>query len=265
MKPRWRKVIHDLLDNKGRTLLVVLSIAVGVFSIGVIAGAYQIIANDMSVSYSANRPANVELRMTDFDEEILEMIHNQRGVEDAEGRRVFNIRVRAPGTEKWTTLDMIAFEDFEENGINLLIPIAGQPKPEKREVLLEQDVLEHIDSGMGELLEFQLPDGSTKTLPVVGIVQDTAASAGDFLASPSAYISMDTLELLRKYRVQLPQQVKSLEALDELKRVRERADELEVTRVRYARTWNLPWTKIADALGVDATSLRLRMRSHDIY
>jgi putative ABC transport system permease protein len=200
MKPRWRKVFHDLLDNKGRTLLVVLSIAVGVFSIGVIAGAYQIIANDMSASYSANRPANIELRMTDFNEETLEMIHNQRGVEDAEGRRVFNIRVRTPGTEKWTTLDMIAFEDFEENAINLLTPIEGQTKPEKREVLLEQSVLEHIDTGMGELLEFQLPDGSTKTLPVLGIVQDTAASAGDFLASPSAYINMDTLEFLGQPR-----------------------------------------------------------------
>src|SRR5215210_998505 len=196
MRPRWRKVLHDLIDNKGRTLLVVFSIAVGVFSIGVIAGAYQIISNDMSASYSANNPANVELRMTDFGEDTLEMIHNQRGVEDAEGRRIFNMRVRVPGTEKWTTLDMIAFEEFEKNAINLLAPIEGQTLPGKREVLLEQDVLQHIDTGTGQLLEFQLPDGSTKTLPVVGIVQDTAASAGDFLASPSAYVTMDTLQTL---------------------------------------------------------------------
>src|SRR5688500_20253883 len=135
MKPRWRKVLHDLWDNKARTLLVVLSIAVGVFSIGVIAGAYQIISNDMSVSYSANKPANVELRMTDFDEDTLEMIQNQRGVEETEGRRVFNIRVRVPGTEKWTTLDMITFDDFENNKINLLNPVAGQKMPEKTEVL----------------------------------------------------------------------------------------------------------------------------------
>ena len=257
MKPRWRKVIHDLLDNKGRTLLVVLSIAVGVFSIGVIAGAYQIIANDMSVSYSANRPANVELRMTDFDEEILEMIHNQRGVEDAEGRRVFNIRVRAPGTEKWTTLDMIAFEDFEENGINLLIPIAGQPKPEKREVLLEQDVLEHIDSGMGELLEFQLPDGSTKTLPVVGIVQDTAASAGDFLASPSAYISMDTLEFLGQPRLFNRALVVVSENGDDIFHVRDMGAQLKdrlekngslVIRLRFSETHEHPLADTVNAI-----------------
>ena len=125
MKPRWRKVLHDLFDNKGRTLLVVFSIAVGVFSIGVIAGAYQIISNDMSASYSANMPANVELRMANFNDDVLTSIHNQRGVEDAEGRRVFNIRVRVPGTEKWTTLDIVAFESFEKNAINLLTPVEG--------------------------------------------------------------------------------------------------------------------------------------------
>ncbi len=201
MKPRWRKVFHDLVDNWGRTLLVVLSIAVGVFSIGVIAGAYQIISNDMSASYAANRPANIEMRMTNFDDDVLASIHNQRYIEDAEARRVFNIRVRVPGTQKWTTLDMIAFEDFEQNEINLLTPVAGDPLPDKREVLLEQDALQDLDVSVGGLLEFQLPDGSTRNLPVTGIVQDTAAGAGDFLASPYAYITMDTLQYLGEPRL----------------------------------------------------------------
>lgn len=196
MKPRWRKVFHDLIDNKGRTLLVVFSIAVGVFSIGVISGAYQIISNDMSVSYSAKRPANIELRMSNFDEDVLASIRNQREVEDAVARRVFNIRVRVPGSEKWTTLDMTALNDFQENSINLLSQVDGKMVPNKREVLLESDALQRLDVGVGGILEFQLPDGSSKTLPVVGIVQDTASSAGDFLASPSAYITTDTLQYL---------------------------------------------------------------------
>jgi putative ABC transport system permease protein len=257
MKPRWRKVFHDLLDNKARTLLVVFSIAVGVFSIGVIAGAHQIISHDMSISYSANKPANVELRMTDFNEEILEMVHNQRGVEDAEGRRVFNMRVRVPGTEKWTTLDMIAFEDFQKNAINLLIPIEGQPMPKKRQVLLEQDVLQHIDTGLGQLLEFQLPDGSTKTLPVVGIVQDTAASAGDFLASPSAYIDMDTLQYLGQPRRFNRALVIVSEGGDDIVHLRDMGaklkDRLEkngslVIRMRFSKTHEHPLADTVNAI-----------------
>lgn len=257
MKPRWRKVIHDLLDNKGRTLLVVFSIAVGVFSIGVIAGAYQIISNDMSVSYSANKPANVELRMTDFDQDTLEMIHNQRGVAEAEGRRVFNMRVRVPGTGKWTTLDMMAFEDFEKNAIDLLLPIAGKTMPEKREVLLELDVLQHIDTGVGQVLEFQLPDGSTKTLPVVGIVQDTAASAGDFLASPTAYINMDTLQTLGQPRLFNRALVTVSEGGDDIYHVRDMGgrlkDKLEkngsiVIRLRFSKTHEHPLADTVNAI-----------------
>lgn len=200
MKPRWRKVLHDLFDNKARTLLVVFSIAVGVFSIGVIAGAYQILSQDMSISYSANVPGNIEFRMSNFDQDVLDSIRNQQNVKDAEARRVFNLRVRVPGTQKWTTLDMTAFESFENNAINLLVPVDGVMAPKKRQVLLEKDAVQELNVGAGSQLEFQLPDGSIKLLPVVGIVQDTAAGAGDFLAAPSGYITMDTLQYLGQPR-----------------------------------------------------------------
>ena len=196
MKPRWRKVFHDLIDNKGRTLLVVFSIAVGVFSIGVISGAYEIISTDMSISYSAKHPANIEMRMSNFDVDVLASIRNQRQVESAEARRVFNIRVRVPGSETWTTLDMTAFDNFDSNTINMLTHIEGKLVPDKREVLIEENALQRLEVGLGGSLEFQLPDGSTKILPVVGVVQDTAAGAGDFLASPAAYITIDTLQYI---------------------------------------------------------------------
>ena len=94
MRPRWRKVFSDLVDNKARTILVVFSIAVGVFAIGVIVGAYKIIEADMGASYAANNPSNIELRMDDFDEEFLNTIRNFDGIEDAEARRAFGVRVR---------------------------------------------------------------------------------------------------------------------------------------------------------------------------
>jgi putative ABC transport system permease protein len=198
MRPRWRKVISDLFDNKMRTALVVLSIAVGVFSIGVISGAYVIISNDMSASYSANMPANIELRMVDFDETVLESVRNSNGVAEAEARRVFSVRVRAPGTQKWTTLELVAFDDFEANRVNLLIPIEGQSAPGKRQVVLERDALTRVDVPVGGSLEFQLSNGAIKSMPVVGIVQDTAMGAGDFLAAPFAYITTSTLQYLQE-------------------------------------------------------------------
>jgi len=197
-RPRWRKVVHDLFDNVARTLLVVFSIAVGVFSIGVISGAYVIISNDMPITYAANIPANIELRMAPFGDEVLTSVRNSKDVKDAEARYVFNVRVRVPGTQKWTTLDLMAFDDYKKNQVNLLQPIMGKSIPGKHEVVLERGALDELDTGVGGQLEFELPDGSTKILPVVGIVKDSATGAGDFLASEMAYITMSTLPSMQQ-------------------------------------------------------------------
>jgi putative ABC transport system permease protein len=198
MRPRWRKVFLDLIDNKLRTVLVVVSIAVGVFSIGVIAGAYTIISNDMSVTYAATHPANVQLRTDSFDTELVDTINNMSAVATAEGRRVFNVRVRAPGSDQWISVDIVAVEDFAKMDINLLTPIEGRKFPAKREVVLEKDILKDMQVHAGDVIEIQLGDGTIKALPVVGIVQDPATGAGDFLAPAFAYISTDTLSFLRQ-------------------------------------------------------------------
>jgi len=198
MKPRWRKVFLDLIENKARTLLVVLSIAVGVFSIGVIAGAYVIISHDMSASYAANHPANIELRMADFNEDVLTSVRNMPGIGSAEGRRVFSIRVHPMNNSTWAVIDLIAFNDFATNAVDLLTPIAGNTNPSKRQVVLEKDALTQLNVKVGDPLVFELPDGTTKTMPVVGAVQDPTTGAGDFLAPPFGYISMNTLENLQQ-------------------------------------------------------------------
>ncbi len=42
LRPRWYKVINDLAGNKTRTVLIVLSIAVGLVAVGTILSAQTI-------------------------------------------------------------------------------------------------------------------------------------------------------------------------------------------------------------------------------
>ncbi|HFE67348.1 MAG TPA: hypothetical protein ENJ93_08800, partial [Chloroflexi bacterium] len=61
LRPRWRKVTADLWDSKTRTILVVASIAVGVFAVGAIITAYVIMSEDIDKSYRNVSPANIEI------------------------------------------------------------------------------------------------------------------------------------------------------------------------------------------------------------
>ncbi len=51
LKLRWRKVLRDVWSSKLRTVLVVLSIAVGVFAVGTIATSRIILERDLNVDY----------------------------------------------------------------------------------------------------------------------------------------------------------------------------------------------------------------------
>ena len=195
IRPRWRKVLSDLWDNKLRTLLVVASIAVGVFSIGMIAGTYEIISKDMGASYASANPANIDIRTDDFNQDLLDSIKDADGVKEVEGRRFFSVRTRIPDGE-WTNLDLVAIKDFTDIQINLLLPLQGNPIPADKQVLLESKALDELSVLVGDELEFQLPNGNVKVMTVVGIVQDQTTGAGDFLAPPLGYVTHNTLPWL---------------------------------------------------------------------
>ncbi len=198
MRPRWRKVLSDLVDNKARTLLVVLSIAVGIFAIGVIVGAYKIIEADMGKSYASNNPANIEIRMDAFDEDFLNTLRKVDGVKQAEARRVFGVRMRPLGETQWTSVSVLSIQNFEKNEINLLVPLSGSSVPQKNEILLEKSVLDKFNAAPGDTLEFQLPDESIGKIRVAGIVRDSSTDAIDFLSPPLAFISPKTLKLFNQ-------------------------------------------------------------------
>jgi putative ABC transport system permease protein len=237
--------------------MVVLSIAVGVFSIGVIAGAYAIISNDMSVSYAANHPGNIELRMGNFNDDVLSTIRNAKGIADAEGYRVVNFRVRTLDSDKWVSIDVVAINNFANNSINLLTPVEGKSVAGKDEVLLEKDTLKHLDVKVGDKLAFEMSDGSIKILPVVGIVQSASTGAGDFLAPPFAYVALSTMATLRQPELYNRAYAVVSEGQDDLLHIHEVGAELKdklekngypVIRTRFSETHKHPLADTVNAI-----------------
>ena len=73
IRPRWRKILRDIWRNKRRTVLVVLSIAVGVFAVGTVAIMREIVTGDMVASYeAANPPSAILYTDGSFDDDLVE-------------------------------------------------------------------------------------------------------------------------------------------------------------------------------------------------
>src|SRR5690606_911891 len=93
LSPRWRKVLRDLWSNKTRTLLVLLSIAVGVSAIGMVMGSQLIVDRYLPAAYAAVNPAaGTVFTLTTFDDDLVEVVRAMDEVDEAEGRRVVNVR-----------------------------------------------------------------------------------------------------------------------------------------------------------------------------
>lgn len=208
-RPRWRKVLHDLWSNKVRTLLVIASIAVGVFAIGVIVGAFVLISQDLSASYAAVNPANIDLITDPFAPDFLDTIRNLEGVAGAEGRRTATVRIRM-GPDEWDLIELVAIPDIGASytadavypQINQLLPHQGPGSPQAlaiprdREAILERKTLDLLDAAVGDLLEIELADGTVKQLRVAGSAQEPTVGYGGILGDLKGFITYDTLEWL---------------------------------------------------------------------
>ncbi len=193
-RPSWRKVLADLTTSKTRTLLVVASIAVGVFAIGAITTTYMIMSEDIAVGYAAAQPANIEIVTDPFDSTLLKSIERIPGVAAAEGRQMLSVRAGLDG-QTWKLLDVVATDDFKTANMNLITPFKGTIYPNDRELMVRESMMNSSGLVTGDQALVQLPDGTIRSMPVVGQVGDQYA-AGDFAAPPRGYITLDTAEWL---------------------------------------------------------------------
>ncbi len=102
----WRKVLRDLSHNKTRTLLVVLSIAIGVFAVGMIVHTALWSIEQVKQDYGLANAAHATVYAEDLDDDMLLAIAHVDGVVDADGRSSITVRIRR-GPEEWNALTVV--------------------------------------------------------------------------------------------------------------------------------------------------------------
>ena len=190
---RWRKVFRDLGVARTRTVLVVLSIAVGVFAVGTIAGANALLQEGLQAKYLASRPASATISSSTFGDDLVDAVRQMPGIADAEARRSVTARLRT-GPETFRELQLTAISNFEDQRLDLVTPEPGATWPPTRgEMLLERSSLTLAAVPTSGDVEVQTVDGKLHTLRVAGLSHEVGASPAFYVGRLQGHISFDTL------------------------------------------------------------------------
>ncbi|MHB1296102.1 MAG: ABC transporter permease [Anaerolineae bacterium] len=192
---RWRKVLRDLWQNKARTILAVLSIAVGVFSVGMIAGSQALFSRGLQDSWHAARPASATLSVSWFGQKTIDAIRRMPEVSEADATLSFGVR-RQLGPDVWQNLQLHVYPDYDDMRVMTIRPVHGAWPPPEREVLIERASLAWMGVQEGEEVTIEAPNGKLRTLRVSGVVHDVARSSATWEGRGHGYISADSLEWL---------------------------------------------------------------------
>jgi putative ABC transport system permease protein len=205
LSPRWRKILRDLWHNKIRTVIVVLSIAVGVFAVGMIVTTQIVLTQDMDSSYQDTNPASAFLYPEPFDDELVETVRRMDAVRDAEGRL------------DWLTVRLKVGPDES------------------------QESLPWTDADVGDMLEVETPDGKIRKLRIAGLAHDMENPPAPFVGHPFGYITFDTLEWLGYPRHYDELQILVAENETDKEHIRAIADQVEEKIEKSGRTVYWTW------------------------
>ncbi len=196
IRMRWRKVLRDIFSNKTRLVLVVLSIAVGVFALSTVARTRAIFSRELNNNYQAVNPAAARIRLTrPFLTDLVKTFEKVKGVENVEGFRHFTARVNI-GPDEWQLMDLYALPDFDDRQIDMLSHDQGASSPVKDAILLERTSLDFLHTALNDPILIEMQNGKQAMLQVTGSVNDLTALPPAFSERATGYIALETLKSL---------------------------------------------------------------------
>jgi len=195
LKTRWFKILNDVWGNKTRSLLVILSIAVGVGVVGIINNARYMIEDELYSQYAAGNPASVSLYTSPFQEDLIDKVETADEVDSVEARRLVQasiLRADQPSSE----VVLVVVPDFTRTQVNQPSILEGQETLGESEIVLERQTADALDLQVGDSVSVQLENGEAFALKVSAIAQNIYDMPYSISSMMSGFVSMDTLELM---------------------------------------------------------------------
>lgn len=190
MNTGYRKIIRDLWHDKGRTLLVVLSITVGVFAVGMVSGMTELMPANMSSSFIKSNPAHITLGVGGFvNDDELRSLTRVPGVSGVEGVLRTTIRWRPNADTPWHDALFIVRDDYTNQQFDQVNLLYGQ-WPGDRDIVVEHNSIDYYDVPVGASIILSSGDRE-RTVQVNGAVHDLQVFTPQFGGDATFFASRE--------------------------------------------------------------------------
>lgn len=190
---QYYKIWRDITYNKGRSSLVILSIVLGVFAIGLTLGARTILLREMTAAYHRSTPPDLIVgTQTLFDESLSNSLVRDPEIAAAYGRRTVNMRVQT-GVESWQTIEMIVLEDTADMRVGQVELESGEWPARAGEILIERHGMGLVAAQIGDTLLIESHDGTRREATITGTTYDVAQFASGLSGVVYGYVAPETL------------------------------------------------------------------------
>src|SRR6201988_3428563 len=192
MNTIWRKAFRDFWQERARTALVVLAIALGISAFAAILSSYAILTRELDLGYLATNPASAVLRVDSADDDLVKAIRQNPEVSDAEPRRTISGQIKS-GPVQWRNLVLFVVHDYANIRVSKLVPEDGAWPPATGEILIERDAFQVAKASIGDAVIVKTANGVEQPLVISGRVHDVGQAQARMENIVYGYINLDTL------------------------------------------------------------------------
>ena len=189
----WHKIWFDLWHNKTRTLLAVLSIAVGVFAVGAIFGMSDLLITNMDLSQQSVIPPHISVSLDGLmDREAILNLRSVPGVEDVEPYNEVSVQYKLHPQDPWRQGVIEMKGDYVHQKFELVQLRQGQ-WPRKNEISVERMAAQFLNVGIGDSIIFKIGN-EQRAFPVTGLIRHPFVPPPQFEDLAFFFMNADGLE-----------------------------------------------------------------------
>jgi len=175
----WYKVWSDLWNNKTRTLLAVLSIAAGVFAVGVAFGMADQMLSGMDAAHQTVFPSHINMFLQNtIDRDTAVRLKKISGVADIEVANQVGLRYKINPEDEWEFGSLAMRDNYKDQTYDIFELKEGE-WPEKNRYGIERLSSQYFGIEIGDTVIFEV-DGREKALAITNKIRHPFVPPPDF-------------------------------------------------------------------------------------